>query len=490
MATLKMKRVSTTPHVLIFPAPGQGHVNPMLKLAELLGLAGLQITFLIYQQIHDDLTRYSDIKIRFSKYSKFQFKTFPNFLPEDRHGRRRFIHVAEEVRNFIEQMNLRSKPVFEKMMIDHQHSSDNPPFTCVIGDSLMGFVQDVAGDLGIPVIQFNTASSCFFWALFSLPRVLSAGELPITGKKDMDRLITQVPGMETFLRCQDLPGPFRVSDTSDPTLQTFLGELRTPQTLIINTFEDLEAPILSQIRTRCPKTYPIGPLHELLKDKLKKTHGSSSSANDLCEVDITCMKWLDDQPSQSVLYVSFGSFTRITMDQFIEFRHGIIKSNTRFLWVIRPGSVTSTNDNPEQYYSEELFQEGKNGNGYIVKWAPQEKVLGHKAIGGFLTHSGWNSTLESIVSGVPMICWPYFGDQQINSRFVGEIWKIGLDMKDLCDREIVEKMVNDLMVNRREEFVRSSAIMAELARKSVEEGGSSSSYLDRLIEDIRMMSIE
>ncbi|TKY69965.1 7-deoxyloganetic acid glucosyltransferase [Spatholobus suberectus] len=90
----------------------------------------------------------------------------------------------------------------------------------------------------------------------------------------------------------------------------------------------------------------------------------------------------------------------------------------------------------------------------MVGWAPQEEVLAHKAIGGFLTHSGWNSTLESVVAGVPMICWPYFADQQINSRFVSEVWKLGLDMKDVCDRHVVEKMVNDLMVHRREEFLR------------------------------------
>ena len=126
----------------------------------------------------------------------------------------------------------------------------------------------------------------------------------------------------------------------------------------------------------------------------------------------------------------------------------------------------------------------------MVGWAPQEEVLEHRAVGGFLTHSGWNSTLESIVTGQPLICWPYFAEQQVNSRVVGQVWKLGLDMKDVCDRKVVEKMVNDLMVERREEFVKSTDRMAKLAKKSVSDSGSSLCNLDRLIEDIRLMSVQ
>ncbi|KAG9138334.1 hypothetical protein Leryth_001529 [Lithospermum erythrorhizon] len=83
----------------------------------------------------------------------------------------------------------------------------------------------------------------------------------------------------------------------------------------------------------------------------------------------------------------------------------------------------------------------------------RRQVLAHEAIGGFLTHSGWNSTLESIVEGVPMICWPFFADQQINSRFVEEVWKLGLDIKDTCDRNIIEKAIK-YSNQRRDEFPR------------------------------------
>ena len=122
-------------------------------------------------------------------------------------------------------------------------------------------------------------------------------------------------------------------------------------------------------------------------------------------------------------------------------------------------------------------------------WVPQEEVLVHQALGGFLTHSEWNSTLESIVARVPMICWPYFVDQQINSRFVSEVWKLGMDMKDVCGRFLVEKMVNHLMEETMEIFMKSIAKKARLAKESVSEGGSSYRNWDHLIKDIRLMSM-
>ncbi|KAK8976692.1 hypothetical protein V6N11_057290 [Hibiscus sabdariffa] len=160
----------------------------------------------------------------------------------------------------------------------------------------------------------------------------------------------------------------------------------------------------------------------------------------------------------------------------------------KFLFVVRPNSVIGKDVEGEDVVRE-LFEKTKD-QGYIVDWAPQEEVLNHPSVGGFLTHSGWNSTLESIVAGVPMICWPYFADQQVNSRVVSEVWKIGLDRKDVCDRNTVEKMVNDVMVDRKDEFANSAAEMAKVTNQCVNVGGSSYTNLDRLIEDIRVMSLK
>lgn len=126
----------------------------------------------------------------------------------------------------------------------------------------------------------------------------------------------------------------------------------------------------------------------------------------------------------------------------------------------------------------------------IVNWAPQEEVLAHKAVGGFLTHSGWNSTLEGISAGVPMICWPQLGDQPVNSRCVSEMWRIGIDMKGPCDRWRIEKMVRDVMEDRirKGEIIKSTAKNAVMARDSVGEGGSSFRSIEKLIEDIRSIN--
>lgn len=169
----------------------------------------------------------------------------------------------------------------------------------------------------------------------------------------------------------------------------------------------------------------------------------------------------------------------------MEIWHGLVNSKKRFLWAIRPDMVAGKG---EEDLPTELA-EGTKERGCMVEWVPQQEVLGHVAVGGFMTHSGWNSTLESMVAGVPMICWPYFGDQQINSRFVSEVWKVGLDMKDVCDRKVVERMLNDVMVDRREEFATSAQAMAALADKSVSESGSSYSDFDRFVVYLKSSSV-
>ncbi|KAF5736613.1 hypothetical protein HS088_TW14G00758 [Tripterygium wilfordii] len=471
---------SRSPHVLIFPAPAQGHVDSMLKLSELLSLAGLRITFLNSDYNHNRLVRYTDVQARFAQYPGFQFKTIWDGLPND-HPR-----SGHEIMDVFDAMNSATKPLLEKML-----TQSDPPVNCIIGDGIMGWVIDVAEQLDIPIIHFRTIGASCFWAYYCLHDTIEARQLPINGIEDMDRLITTVPGMETFLRCRDLPSFCRASDLDDPNLRLVKTETRqSPRTrgLILNTFEDLEGLMLSQIHTQCPNIYTIGPIHAHLNTRLGVNGTETQSSNSLWEVDMSCISWLDKQPPKSVIYVSFGSITVMTRCQFMEFWFGLVNSKKRFLWVTRPDSISGSGAGGGEIPVE--IELGTKERGYMVSWAPQKEVLSHNAVGGFLTHSGWNSTLESIVSGVPMICWPYFADQQLNSRFVSEVWKLGLDMKDVCDRKVVEKMVNDLMVERREEFVRSTDKMARLAKKSVTEGGSSYCNLDRLIEDIRLMSMQ
>lgn len=304
----------------------------------------------------------------------------------------------------------------------------------------------------------------------------------------MDLVVKSVPGMEGFLRRRDLPGFFRVDEVDDPSFQTIKTETRRStraRALILNTFEALEGQILYQIRKYCPILFSVGPLHAHLKSRLEsQSADNSTAAGSFWEEDCSCIKWLDSQPSKSVIYVSFGSATILTRNELMEFWYGLVNSGVRFLWVMRPDSITG-NDGEQQIPAE--VEEGTRERGYMVGWAPQEEVLDHPAVGGFLTHCGWNSTLESVFAGVPMICWPYFADQTINSRFVSEVWKLGLDMKDTCDRAVIEKVVRDVMVDRKDEFLKKADEMAKMARNSISEGGSSFCNLEKLIEFIRSM---
>uniref|UniRef100_A0AAT9US15 Glycosyltransferase n=1 Tax=Mitragyna speciosa TaxID=170351 RepID=A0AAT9US15_9GENT len=473
------------PHVLIFPLPIQGHVNSMLRLAELLCLADLDITFIVSEFSHNRLLKHTSVASRFGRYPGFRFQSISDGLPDD-HPR-----AGERVMDIMPAIKNVTGPLFKQMMIEKNCfvSPTRRPITCIIADGVLSFAGDFAEEKGIPLIYFRTVSACSFWACFCMPELIEAGDIPLKGE-GMDLFVKSVPGMEGFLRRRDLPGFCRVHDINEPKLQILKSETRqTPraQAAILNTFEDLEGPILSQIRKYMPRLYTIGPSHSHLTARLEAENIKTSiSSGSFWEEDRSCVAWLDSQPPKSVIYVSFGSITVVTKDQLLEFWYGLVNSGQRFLWVMRPDSIMGK-DGESQIPVE--LQEGTKARGYMVGWAPQEEVLNHSAIGGFLTHSGWNSTLESIVTGVPMICWPYFADQMINSRFVSEVWKIGLDMKDTCDRVIIEKMVRDLMDVRKDEFLPRADDMAKLARKAVNEGGSSYCNLDGLVEYIKSMVV-
>lgn len=385
-------------------------------------------------------------------------------------------------------MRRKTKPLFKEMLSSGcLESGSRRRVSCIVADGILGFACDVGNELGIPVFYVRTISACCLWVFFCLPKLIEAGEIPFNGD-DMDELIKSVPGMERFLRRRDLPSFCRSGSVADPNIllyRTECDEIPRAYGLILNTFEELEGPILSEIRSLCPNIYTIGPLHAHLKAKLA-ARGSlqHTFSNSLWEEDQTCVAWLDAQPSKSVIYVSFGSLVNTTNEQYMEFWHGLVNSGQRFLWVIRPDSIL--NKDSGSRIPDDLSK-GTKERGYVVDWAPQEEVLSHPSVGGFLTHSGWNSTLESVFEGVPMICWPCFIDQQVNSRFVGNVWNLGLDMKDTCDRNLVEKMVRELMEVRKGEFLQRADQMAKSAKQCLVAGGSSYNSFDRLIKDVESL---
>nr|GME13550.1 7-deoxyloganetic acid glucosyltransferase-like [Ipomoea batatas] len=219
--------------------------------------------------------------------------------------------------------------------------SEKPPVSCLIVDGIFPFAVDIAKDIGVPLFYFDTISPCAVWIYLRVPKLIEAGELPFPGN-EMD-LATKVKGMEHFLRLGDLPSFCQVQNLETPIFKALVKEkLQTSRArgVIFNTFEELEEPILAQVRTMCPNAYPIGPVHAHLKARLGTNPPSSNS---LREEDRSCLSWLENQPEKSVIYVSFGSLAVVTREQLLEIWHGLVNSGQRFLWVLRPDLVAGEN---------------------------------------------------------------------------------------------------------------------------------------------------
>lgn len=276
------------------------------------------------------------------------------------------------------------------------------------------------------------------------------------------------------LRVKDLPG----INTAEPKLldkllNDMIEGIKDSSGVILNTFEDLEQPALSLLRHEFPITiFPIGPFHKC---------GSSSSGSLLAE-DQSCISWLDKQAPNSVVYVSFGSIATVSELEFSEIALGLADSQQPFLWVVRPGSVHGSEllDKLPGCFLEALEERGK-----IVKWAPQHEVLAHQAVGAFWTHNGWNSTLESISEGVPMICMPCFSDQKVNARFVSDVWRVGVHLNSELERRKIAEAIQKLLVEKEGEEVRERAAqLKEKASSCLRQGGSSLRSLDGLADHI------
>ena len=265
------------------------------------------------------------------------------------------------------------------------------------------------------------------------------------------------------LKVKDLP-----SESDRHILQAIVEGTTTSQGVICNTFEELEDYAIAKLQqTLTIPIFPLGPLHK---------HPANSVVN-IGSQDQTSIAWLNTQAPKSVLYVSFGSIAGMNKDEFLELMWGLLDSMVPFLLVIRPKLVKGSEaDDP----LPEGYREMMGERGHIVKWASQLEVLSHPAVGGFLTHNGWNSTLESICEGVPMVCKPLFADQNMNARHVSENWKIGLKMERGVKRDEVTRAIRKLMLEEGAEMRSRITDLKEKATHCLEEGGSSYKSLERL----------
>lgn len=282
------------------------------------------------------------------------------------------------------------------------------------------------------------------------------------------------------IRLRDLPSFIRTTNIDDVMFDFMGSETRnclSSSAIIFNTFDELEHDVLEAISTKFPQIYTVGPL-SLLSREVTESHLKPLRLS-VWKEDQKCLEWLDTQAPKSVVYVSFGCLTTVTDQKLREFAWGLAESKQPFLWVLRPDMVLGD----AAILPEDFLEETKN-RGFLASWCPQEQVLAHPSVGAFLTHCGWNSTLEGICGGVPLICWPFFADQQPNTRYACVHWGIGMELNDEVKRTDIIAILKEIMEGDKGKELRQNA--EEWKRKaehSTAVGGSSYGNFNRLIKE-------
>nr|GMC99347.1 UDP-glycosyltransferase 83A1-like [Ipomoea batatas] len=438
------------PHIIAIPYPAQGHVIPLMELCLCLVKHGCKVTFV---------------------NSEFNHKRIIESMSEAEHADNAINMVSvpdglavEEDRNDLKKVK---EAFFEvvpgklEALIHNINESVENRVSCVIADEHLGWAIELAKKLGLQRVAFWPAAAASLSMMFNIPKLLDDGIVGNNGeilRKQSIKLLPLMPAMNT----KDLAW----NGFSDPELKKLFFDLsfkniesvKAAEWLLCNSSQVMEYEVFASY----PKLIPIGPL--LASNRLGKTSGH------FWQEDTDCLKWLDQQPLNSVIYVAFGSFTIFNMAEFQELALGLELTNRPFLWVVRQGFIEEAG-NP---YPEGFIDRTRN-RGRLVEWAPQQKVLAHPSLGCFLSHCGWNSTIEGVSNGLPFLCWPYFADQFFNRSYICDVWKVGLGFdrneSGVVGRQEIRNKVEQLFGD--ENFkARAVDLQAEVLA-SVKRGGSS-----------------
>ncbi|CAL5076274.1 unnamed protein product [Urochloa decumbens] len=446
--------------VAVFPLPFQGHISPMLQLAGALHARGLAVTVLHTAFNAPDPARHPGL----------DFVAVPDAIPETvaPNGIAKILalNAAMEASGHV-------RGALASLMAAAE--GETRRLACLVIDSTLTAAQKAAAGLGLPTLVLHTGSAACFRLFRSYDLLHDKGYLPST-ESNLDMPIEELPP----LLVRDLFDPSKLpnKEIGQKILNLATETTTNSSGAILNTFEDLEPHELRMIRDElAPKGIPpfaIGPLHKLIAS----TDGGDTS---LLDQDRSCLEWLDAQAPGSVLYVSFGSVIHVTQDEFTETAWGLANSGKPFLWVVRRGLVLGV----EKQELPDGFESAMEGRGKVIEWAPQQEVLAHPAVGGFWTHNGWNSTLESIYEGVPMLSRPVFGDQLATGRYVADTWKVGVLLEGVLERGEIEKAISRLMDENAGVEIRGRAEeLKEKVRMCLESSGSSQQAVDKLVGHI------
>ncbi|XP_020249519.1 UDP-glycosyltransferase 92A1-like, partial [Asparagus officinalis] len=390
-------------HIILFPFMAQGHISPFLLLAEKIHRKNPKFTITLIntplniKKLRSSLPPKSNIHLK-----SLPFNSSAHGLPPETETTAslpfpliiNLLRASETL-----------QPKFDEFITDITRKDGCPPL-CIIGDHFLGWTVEVARKFDIFHSVFLTCGAYGGSVYFSLWK-----NLPHTKTNSIEFSLPELP--DIYIHRSQLPKHLLSANGTDPWsifVQRQISYCKKSDAMLINTSEEFETLGLSMLRKFLGQV-PVLPVGPLLR--LSESHSTEASL----------FQWLDSNPNASVLYVSFGSQNTISCSQMMNLAMGLESSGVPFIWAIRPplGFDIKGDFNPEwlpQGFEERMRE--KNQGILLYKWAPQVEILSNSSVGAFLSHCGWNSVLESLVFGVPIIGWPLTGDQIYNSKFLEE----------------------------------------------------------------------
>ncbi|KAK9289034.1 hypothetical protein L1049_017505 [Liquidambar formosana] len=454
-------------HFLLVSCPGQGLINPTLQFAKRLARAGAQVTFAT--TVHG-LRRINNLP----SFHNISFASFSDGYDDGPKPTDDLHHIMAEFKRVGSQ-------TLTNLILTL--ANERRPVTFLIYTFLLPWAADVARNLHIPS-AFLCIQSVTAFAIYH--RYFNGHN----GLYDCDKKSTSIsidlPGIP-LLTSKDVPSFLLPTSPHASVIPTFQEHIQTLEQdpnpcILANTFDALEGDVIRAVGNM--SVIAIGPLIPSAfsdeKDPSDKSFGfdlfESSTSEDY-------LQWLNSKPESSVVYVSFGSMVVWQKREMEEVLYGLVESRRPFLWVVRPPE-----DGREEFENMLKNHLKEEVEGLIVPWCSQVEVLCHKSVGCFVMHCGWNSTMESMVAGVPVVGCPHFSDQTTNAKLVEEVWGNGVKARaneeGVVEREEMKRCVEMTMGSgkRGEEMRRNAEKWKSLAVAAVKEGGSSDNNLRSFLE--------
>lgn len=466
---------------MVFPLPVQGHLTPMMHFSLKLAAQGILVTFVTTQyRLAHMLQAAEEECLQLTENEGVRLVGLDDGLPEENPRSPTGMDFIHSVDNLGGQLELLLGGL-------------SPPLTCLVSDSFLPWTQPLALKWGFPRVLFWTQSLSVCSSYMCTSKLISAGYDPFLkrvkrrGERALMGCIPGLPEMDPY----DLPFNADMDfpdEESENTkwlrhmLEFQFSTIQDAAWFITNSFQELEGPVAHALCSASlippSKLLFLGPLSND-PDPVPLSRPSRFRASLWKEVVDDCLQWLDTQNDASVLYISFGSVVVRPLEAMQEVAMALLACRQPFLWAVRLGWEEARASLSKEFW-EFAMEAGK-----ITTWTPQLKVLSHRAVGGFFSHAGWNSTIESISKGVPMLAWPCFLDQFTNSWAICCNWKIGVQVvrEEGCDViQELEKAIQTLMQGPQSLVFRERA--SQLAAASLAPSSSSRQHFTLFVEDM------